>query len=123
MVNALLEQTMKQMTVSGGSACPYFLGTQVLWMPQNTTGYLTSIARRDLCAIQCGRESNGEFPMAQDIRHPSQPRSVAEVLTSVDEMVRSGAAQELIPFPTNFTPLDQVLAGGLRPGDMMPVGG
>src|SRR5579864_8216627 len=64
-----------------------------------------------------------EFPMAQDIRHPSQPRSVAEVLASVDQMVRTGAAQELIPFPTNFTPLDQVLAGGLRPGDMMLVGG
>ena len=61
--------------------------------------------------------------MATDIRHPSQPRSVTEVLSSVDEMVRAGAAQELIPFPTNFTPLDQVLAGGLRPGDMMLVGG
>src|SRR6266576_7040979 len=61
--------------------------------------------------------------MERDIKHPSQPRSVAEVLSQVDEMVKTGAAQELIPFPTNFTPLDQVLAGGVRPGDLVLVGG
>jgi len=61
--------------------------------------------------------------MESDIRHPSEPRRLADVLASVDEMVRSGAAQELIPFPTMFSPLDQVLAGGLRPGDMMLIGG
>src|SRR5690349_5998770 len=61
--------------------------------------------------------------MATDIRHPSEPRKLSDVLASVDEMVRTGAAQELIPFPTMFSPLDQVLAGGLRPGDMMLVGG
>ena len=38
-------------------------------------------------------------------------------------MVRSGDAGELVPFPTNFSPLDQVLAGGLRPGDLALVGG
>jgi replicative DNA helicase len=61
--------------------------------------------------------------MERDIKHPSQPRSVTEVLAQVDDMVKHGAAQELIPFPTNFTPLDQVLAGGLRPGELMLVGG
>src|ERR1051325_5269642 len=61
--------------------------------------------------------------MSKDVRHPAQPRSLVDVLSQVDEMVRSGAAQELIPFPTNFSPLDQVLAGGLRPGDLMLVGG
>ena len=38
-------------------------------------------------------------------------------------MVRAGEAGELIPFPTNFSPLDQVLAGGLRPGELVLVGG
>jgi replicative DNA helicase len=61
--------------------------------------------------------------MAGDIRHPSQPRTLIEVLSQVDEMVRSGRAQELIPFPTNFSPLDQVLSGGLRPGELLLVGG
>ena len=61
--------------------------------------------------------------MAEDVKHPSQPRTVAEVLSQVDEMVRTGKAGELIPFPTSFTPLDQVLAGGLRPGELVLVGG
>jgi replicative DNA helicase len=60
---------------------------------------------------------------ATDVRHPSRPRTVANVLQEVDEAVRTGQAAELIPFPTNFSPLDQVLAGGLRPGDMVLVGG
>jgi replicative DNA helicase len=51
------------------------------------------------------------------------PRTVANVLNELDAEIRSGDAQTLVPVPTQFTPLDAVMGGGIRPGDLMLVGG
>lgn len=60
---------------------------------------------------------------AAELRNPTRVRTVGEVLGELDAEIRSGAAAELIPVPTHFHPLDQVLSGGIRPGDLMLVGG
>lgn len=57
------------------------------------------------------------------IRNRTAVRSVQNVIHQLDEEIRQGLAQELVPIPTRFTPLDQVLGGGLRPGDMCLIGG
>jgi replicative DNA helicase len=52
-----------------------------------------------------------------------EPRTVAGILSNLDAEIRSGGAKELVPIPTEFQPLDRVLAGGLRPGDLTLIGG
>jgi replicative DNA helicase len=64
------------------------------------------------------------MPITQSVpRHPAQPRTVAEVLGTLDEDLRSGAGRDLIPLPTRFDPLDAVLGGGIRSGDLVLIGG
>ena len=50
-------------------------------------------------------------------------RSASDVLGSLDEMVRSGGIAALTPFPIGFRPLDRHLDGGIRPGELVLVGG
>lgn len=50
-------------------------------------------------------------------------RTVREVLEGLDRELSAGRAGALVPVPTGFSPLDQVLAGGLRPGSLTLVGG
>lgn len=52
-----------------------------------------------------------------------KPRTVAEVFGNLDREIKLGRAQELIPVATGFVPLDQTLNGGVRPGDLILVGG
>jgi replicative DNA helicase len=52
-----------------------------------------------------------------------EPRTVAAVLTRLDAELKAGKARDLIPVPTGFDPLDRVLGGGLRSGDLTLVGG
>ncbi len=51
------------------------------------------------------------------------PATLAEVMVEVEEQAGSGDAERLRPMATGFTPLDDILNGGLRPGELMIVGG
>ena len=62
---------------------------------------------------------SGESGVARAVR----PRTVANALEELDATIRSGQARELVAIPTGFQPLDRVLNGGLRPGELVLVGG
>ena len=51
------------------------------------------------------------------------PATLAQVMEEVEWQAASGDVSRLQPLPTGFEPLDDVLNGGLRPGDLMAVGG
>ena len=53
----------------------------------------------------------------------SGPASLAQVLSEVEQQVSNGAVERLRPLPTGFSPLDEVLNGGVRPGELLIVGG
>jgi len=49
--------------------------------------------------------------------------TLAEVLKSVSDEISGGGLGRMRPTPTGFSPLDEVLNGGLRPGDLFVIGG
>src|SRR4051794_20171507 len=51
------------------------------------------------------------------------PPTAAEVLQDLDQLVRRGESGTLVPLPSGFQLLDRYLDGGLRPGDLVLVGG
>ena len=51
------------------------------------------------------------------------PASLRQVMQRVNMRVAAGDIEHLRPVPTGFRPLDDVLGGGLRPGELMIVGG
>lgn len=51
------------------------------------------------------------------------PATLAEVMEEVEFQAQNGRAERLRPIPTGFTPLDDILNGGLRSGELMMVGG
>ena len=51
------------------------------------------------------------------------PRSALDVLTSLNERVASGSIDDLVPIATGFVPMDKTIGGGLRPGELMLIGG
>jgi len=51
------------------------------------------------------------------------PVSLAQVMDEVDSQVAAGDVTHLRPLPTGFTPLDDVLNGGLRAGELLIIGG
>ncbi len=51
------------------------------------------------------------------------PRTVSALVEELSEELRSGQARELVPIPTGFQPLDNVLTGGLHPGELVLIGG
>lgn len=53
----------------------------------------------------------------------SGPASLRQVMERVEGQVASGDIEHLRPLPTGFRPLDEVLGGGLRGGELMIVGG
>lgn len=55
-------------------------------------------------------------------RAATAPRSAASLLHDLDDDLREGHA-ELASRPTGFDPLDSVLGGGLRPGELTLIGG
>jgi replicative DNA helicase len=63
-----------------------------------------------------------EPSVGRQINHP-EPHSVAQVLQNLDEEIRNGEAADLVPVSTHFLPLDSVLGGGIRPGDLLLLGG
>jgi replicative DNA helicase len=48
---------------------------------------------------------------------------LSDVLTNTDARLRDGAAGALRPWPTGFEPLDGILSGGVRPGELTLLGG
>jgi replicative DNA helicase len=51
------------------------------------------------------------------------PRSALSVLTSLNERVAKGNIDDLVPIATGFVPMDKTIGGGLRPGELMLIGG
>ncbi|MBN1259762.1 MAG: helicase DnaB [Anaerolineae bacterium] len=51
------------------------------------------------------------------------PASLREVMGEVESQVANGNIARYIPLPTGFCPLDDVLNGGLRPGELLMLGG
>lgn len=70
-------------------------------------------------AIQLTEELQGANP-AERREHLW---TLAEVMGDIEERIARGNVERFRPLPTGFHPLDDVLAGGLRPGEMMIVGG
>ncbi len=51
------------------------------------------------------------------------PVSLTQVMQNVEERVMNGHTARFQPLPTGFTPLDDVLGGGIRPGELLVIGG
>jgi replicative DNA helicase len=51
------------------------------------------------------------------------PRSALDVLTNLNERIASGQVEEFMPIATGFVPMDKTIGGGLRPGELMLIGG
>lgn len=51
------------------------------------------------------------------------PATLAEVMDELEVQAQSGQAESLRPMPTGFTPLDEILNGGVRPGELLVIGG
>ena len=51
------------------------------------------------------------------------PRSALDVLVDLNDKVASGKVAEYQPVPLGFTPLDKTIGGGLRPGELLLIGG
>ncbi|MHB1295732.1 MAG: DnaB-like helicase C-terminal domain-containing protein [Anaerolineae bacterium] len=51
------------------------------------------------------------------------PATLASVMAGEDERVSRGLTAHLRPMATGFDPLDDVLGGGIRPGELLIIGG
>ncbi|MCL5960216.1 MAG: hypothetical protein M1358_13050 [Chloroflexi bacterium] len=51
------------------------------------------------------------------------PKALSQVVAEADERIAIGQLKGYRPVPTGFAPLDIVLGGGLRPGELILVGG
>jgi replicative DNA helicase len=51
------------------------------------------------------------------------PATLAEVMQEVETEAASGRGERLRPLATGFSPLDELLNGGLRPGELLVIGG
>ena len=56
-------------------------------------------------------------------REATGPATLAEVMAEVEYQAQNGGAERLRPIPTGFTPLDDILNGGIRPGELLMLGG
>ena len=64
----------------------------------------------------------GQHPIPR-WNNTSGPASVVEVMQEFDDLIASGNLSDFRPLATGFDPLDDVLNGGLRPGELMVMGG
>jgi len=51
------------------------------------------------------------------------PRSALQVLVDLNDRVSTGKVGEYLPIPLGFTPLDKTIGAGLRPGELLLIGG
>lgn len=59
----------------------------------------------------------------RQVREAPGPASVAQVMDEFEDLAGHGALRQFRPLPTGFMPLDDVLNGGMRPGELMVIGG
>ncbi|MDA8202970.1 MAG: AAA family ATPase [Chloroflexi bacterium] len=52
-----------------------------------------------------------------------RPQSALDILVNLNERVSTGDVSRYQPVPLGFTPLDKTVGGGLRPGEMVLLGG
>ena len=69
-----------------------------------------------------------EPPEAQDWRIDAdggsmRPQSALDILMTLNERISTGDVSRYQPLPLGFTPLDKTIGGGLRPGEMLLLGG
>jgi replicative DNA helicase len=51
------------------------------------------------------------------------PRSALDVLVDLNDKIANGRVSEYQPIPLGFTPLDKTIGGGIRPGELLLIGG
>src|SRR5450756_2315813 len=51
------------------------------------------------------------------------PRSALDVLVDLNDRISSGNLADYQAVPLGFTPLDKTIGGGLRPGELLLIGG
>ena len=56
-------------------------------------------------------------------QHATGPNSLLEVMDETEAEVAEGEVTRLQPMPTGFHPLDDIIGGGLRPGELLMIGG
>ncbi len=54
---------------------------------------------------------------------PDRPLTVGEVLEQLDRKVKEGLLDTYAPIPTGFSALDAAIGGGIKPGELILVGG
>lgn len=52
-----------------------------------------------------------------------RPVSLAEVMESIEDRTAHGDTDRYRPLPLGFQPLDSIIGGGMRPGELLVVGG
>jgi len=67
--------------------------------------------------------SNGDYVWSAARFGHDYPVTLHETMAAVDRQIASGVTASLRPMAIGFSPLDEVLGGGLRSGDFMVVGG
>jgi replicative DNA helicase len=51
------------------------------------------------------------------------PRSALDVLVDLNDRIASGQIADYVPIPLGFTPLDKTIGNGIRPGELLLIGG
>ncbi|MHB9034762.1 MAG: DnaB-like helicase C-terminal domain-containing protein [Anaerolineae bacterium] len=54
---------------------------------------------------------------------PVVPISLAQVMVGIEEQAARGEGGRIVPLPTGFLPLDDVMNGGIRPGELAIIAG
>lgn len=70
--------------------------------------------------MQAGSGGSNHTPWQ---REATGSATLADVMQEIETQVASGASAHFRPLATGFTPLDDVLNGGLRPGELLVIGG
>jgi replicative DNA helicase len=52
-----------------------------------------------------------------------RPQSALDILVNLNDRISTGNVSRYQPVPLGFTPLDKTIGGGLRPGEMLLLGG
>ena len=69
-------------------------------------------------------QSDSTAPITQPWQlEATGPATLAQVMEQEEQRVARGEVTRLRPLPTGFDPLDEVLNGGLRPGELLVIGG
>jgi replicative DNA helicase len=99
---------------------------------------LRSVAREHIPLPRSFEKPMIDEPIAQPVPEPAvrdgdwklqagdatlSPRSALDVLTNLNERIASGQIDEFQPIATGFVPLDKTIGGGLRPGELLLIGG